>query len=1008
MTQVAKDAAKFLKSTLRLPSSTFPPRPRPTDVAKYLPKCTDELYAWQRRERPASNTFILHDGPPYANGDLHVGHALNKIIKDIICRSRLAEGKRIDYVPGWDCHGLPIELKALEHHGWARGQGVDPVAIRKAARKFAYKTVDKQMAGFRSWGVMGDWENHWLTMQKDFELRQLSVFQAMAEHGLIYRKNKPVYWSPSSGTALAEAELEYQEDHVSNAALVKFQLNGRITSVDEPVYALIWTTTPWTLPANQAIAIHSGLQYSLVRLGSHGLIIVARSRIQYLEETTGHQAEIVMKNIPTDQVLQSTYSGIAQLASGPERRPIIHADFVSADSGTGLVHCAPGHGMEDYEALQPLIKSGSVSVKAPVDNLGRFDDTASPSDPSMLAGKYVFKEGNQAVLNLLQMEDLLVHQHSYKHKYPIDWRTKEPVIIRATAQWFAEISKIRADTLSALDSVQFFPESGRSRLRSFVENRSEWCISRQRAWGVPIPAIYHKSTGEAVLTPESVTHITNVIKERGIDAWWSDAPDDPAWISPGLSSDTTGFVRGTDTMDVWFDSGTSWMYMLKDQDNFKPRSGPLADVYMEGTDQHRGWFQSSLLTNIAYQKSTHPDASSSHAPFRILVTHGFTLDAHGKKMSKSLGNVIAPDQIIAGIEPAVKPTAKKQKRENHPLGPDALRLWVASSEWTKDVVISEKVVSEVHNALDKYRLTFKMLLGMLADFDPAMAVPYNQMSRLDQIAMDHLYSAATAVRKAYSDLEFHKAESSLYRWVAMDLSSFYFEAIKDTIYCDKPASERRLSAQTALHHIFCQLQEMLGPITPLLVEETWAYAPDAYKTGMEHPLKRVWGNLPQRWHDTRLQKTLPALMAIKSSVNGAQEGARTSKLMGQSLASDVTLYLSSAVDVSSIPEETWKEILVVSGFQILHGDGEQPGNTGDLNMQDGGKWARANEIVSTTGEKIGLALVQNPQKDKCSRCWKYVVGSEESETSTQSSETSASGEPPLCDRCTDAVAEFRQ
>ncbi|EXJ96021.1 isoleucyl-tRNA synthetase [Capronia coronata CBS 617.96] len=1019
MTQAAKDAGKFLKSTLRLPSSTFPPRPKPADIARYLPRCTDDLYAWQRRERPTANTFVLHDGPPYANGELHVGHALNKIIKDMICRSRLAEGRRVDYVPGWDCHGLPIELKALEQHGWERGQGVDPVAIRKAARKFAYKTVEKQMAGFRSWGVMGDWKNHWKTMDKSFEMRQLAVFQAMAQHGLIYRKHKPVYWSPSSGTALAEAELEYQDDHVSTAALVKFPLDASsFLSADEPVSALIWTTTPWTLPANQAIAVHSSLQYSLVRSDTFGLLIVAAARVPYLAETIGEQVKVVVESLPIDKLLRSTYSGLSEFGEGAANRPIVHADFVSAQSGTGLVHCAPGHGMEDYEALQPLIQASKVSVRAPLDNLGRFDDTASPCNPGLLAGKYVFKEGNRAVLELLQENGLLVHQHEYKHKYPIDWRTKEPVIIRATAQWFADISKIKNDTMHALDAVHFLPETGKSRLRSFVENRSEWCISRQRAWGVPIPAIYHKVTGEAVLTPESIGHIIRVINERGIDAWWSDVPDDPRWVHPGLSPNSSDYVRGMDTMDVWFDSGTSWTFMRRDKEGLldhRAQSAPLADVYVEGTDQHRGWFQSSLLTNVAYQKSSQPstasDSPSCHAPFRTLATHGFTLDAHGKKMSKSLGNVIAPAEIIAGIQPASKtvsapakaPQQTKGKREHHPLGPDALRMWVASSEWTKDVVISDKVVSSVHNALDKYRLTMKMLLGMLGDFDPQRLVPYDKMSRLDQIAMLQLYISCHSVRKAYPDLEFHKAASAIYRWVATDLSSFYFEAIKDIIYCEKPGSDRRLSAQTALHHILCQLQNMLGPITPLLVEESWEHSSEKYKAVLDHPLKRMWAYPPEEWYDEALEQVMPTVMAINSSVKAAQETARKEKLMGQSLASDVKIHLETGIDLSSIPKETLKEILVVSEVEILMG--EDVDNADDRTSADlGQEWTRSSEIVSSEGKRLGIVHVTNARGAKCARCWKYVVPRETlSKPGAQDIEN-----PHLCGRCTEAVAEYQK
>ncbi|EXJ64952.1 isoleucyl-tRNA synthetase [Cladophialophora yegresii CBS 114405] len=1001
MPAALKDTARILKSTLRLPKSTFPPRPTPADLAKYLPRCTDDLYGWQRRERPASDTFVLHDGPPYANGDLHAGHALNKIVKDIICRSKLSEGRRVDYIPGWDCHGLPIELKALEKHGWARGQGVDPVAIRSAARKFAYKAVDRQLADFRSWAVMGDWKNHWKTMQKDFELRQLLVFQAMTEHGLIYRKNKPVYWSPSSGTALAEAELEYEEDHASTAALVKFPLTDTGLSGSDTIHALIWTTTPWTLPANQAIAVHTSVPYCLVESLTHGLLIVAHSRISYLQETLGEDLKVIMDNIPVEKLLQSTYSGLQQFGHEAANRPVVHADFVSAESGTGLVHCAPGHGMEDYEALQPLIRASVVSVKAPVDSLGRFDETASPEDPGLLAGLDVFKEGNKTVLEMLQASKLLVHQHEYKHKYPIDWRTKEPIIIRATSQWFADVSKIKTDTLESLEAVTFLPETGKARLRSFVENRSEWCISRQRAWGVPIPAIYHKTSGEAVLTFDSIRHIMKVIDERGIDAWWSDAPDDGRWVLPGLPGDASDYVRGRDTMDVWFDSGTSWSLMLKDA---KPQPTPLADVYVEGTDQHRGWFQSSLLTYIAYQKSSQLSPNPAlqpqrqvYAPFRVLATHGFTLDSQGKKMSKSLGNVIAPNQIIAGLGVPAKQT--KHKREIHPLGPDALRLWAASSEWTKDVVISETVVSSVHSMLDKYRLTLKMLLGMLADFDPKLILPYENMSRLDQIALLHLHQVFSSVRKAYTDFEFHKVNATLYRWVTSDLSGFYFEAIKDVLYCDSITSDRRVSAQTALHHILTQLQNMLGPLTPLLVEESWEHSADFYKQ-LQHPLKRVWTSVPEEWQDPSLLALLPQLVAVNSSVKAAQERARTRKLMGQSLASDVVIYLQKNIDMSRIPRDTWKELLVVSNLDVSSIEGEEATQLADIETSSE-SWSYSNDIVSQDGQRIGVAVVKSPSSLKCSRCWRYIVEPQE--------ETRAGVEEALllCGRCADVVAEFQ-
>lgn len=1001
MTQAAKDAAKYLKSTLRLPRSKFPPRPPPADLAKLLPKCTDDLYAWQHRERPNSNPFVLHDGPPYANGDLHVGHALNKIVKDIICRSKLAEGRRVYYVPGWDCHGLPIELKALEHSGWERGQGVDPVKIRKVARKFAYKTIEKQMSGFRSWAVMGDWDNHWTTMQKGFELRQLSVFQSMADHGLIYRKHKPVYWSPSSGTALAEAELEYHDDHVSTAAFVKFPVDNPFPGVDQPVHLLIWTTTPWTVPANQAIAINTTLDYSLVDSQSHGFLVVASSRVSYLEGILGEQIKVVTDRISADLLLNANYSGLAEFGSEAGNRPIIHADFVSAESGTGLVHCAPGHGMEDYEALQPLIKSGIVKVKAPVDNSGRFDETASPLNPTLLADQDVFKSGNQSVLDILASNHLLVHKHIFRHKYPIDWRTKEPVMIRATAQWFTDISKIKSDTLQALDNVSFVPDTGKTRLRTFVENRSEWCISRQRSWGVPIPALYHKATGLPVINQESIQHIIRTINDRGIDAWWSDAPDDPSWIAPSLGS--SDYVRAADTMDVWFDSGTSWTSIL---DPSAPPTKPLADVYVEGTDQHRGWFQSSLLTHVAYQKSMYP-GGKAYAPFQTLATHGFTLDAQGKKMSKSLGNVIAPNEIITGLDspPKVIPsTISKKQREVHSLGPDALRLWVASSDWTKDVVISQTVVKTVHASLDKYRVTMKLLLGLLEDFNLDLAIPYEELSVLDQIALLQLHRVSGTVQKAYPNFEFHKAVTAINRWVAADLSGFYFEGIKDIIYCDSPTSTRRRSAQTTLHYILSHFQEMLGPITPLLVEESWAHTPEEYKAKLEHPLKRIWAEPPAQWQNQNLSELLPSITAINTGVKAAQEKARSEKLMGQSLASDVVVYLQSSIAVSQIPNETWKEIFVVSGVEFINDDlfGAKAAAENETRQT---AWSHRSNIEMPEGNAIGIAVVQSPSGEKCARCWKYVV---EPAMAEDVPSEGVKAKLPLCERCTNTVAEFEK
>lgn len=1048
------EALKALKSTLRLPLSKFPPRPPPEALSRYLSRC-DDLYEWQRDQRPASPAFAftLHDGPPYANGDLHVGHALNKITKDIICRTKLAQGNRVDYVPGWDCHGLPIELKAFEKHGWERGSGVDPVKVRGAARGFAAKTVEKQMKVFKSWGIMGDWKNHWKTMDKEFELRQLRVFRAMAEHGLIIRRYKPVYWSPSSQTALAEAEIE-RDWHTSTAAVVKFRIPAMIGGSAEPVHAVIWTTTPWTLPANQAIAIHKDMKYVLVRSKKHGNLIVAQTRVEYLAEKLEEEIEI-LQVLKTDDLLDCTYSGLAQFGPDALDRPIIHADFVTADDGTGLVHCAPGHGNEDFDALQDLIKSGRVIIKGPVNDKGEYTDAATPSEPSLLAGKYVFREGNKAVLDLLRSENALISSYDFKHKYPVDWRTKQPIIIRATAQWFADISRIKQDVITSLDKVSFRPESGKLRLKSFVESRGEWCISRQRAWGVPIPALYHKETNEAVLSPESIDHIIRVIEERGIDKWWSDAADDPAWLMPGLAAGE--YTRGKDTMDVWFDSGSSWSLMSGSD----PK---IADVYLEGSDQHRGWFQSSILTAIAYQKASNT-TGVARAPFKQLVTHGFTLDAEGKKMSKSIGNVVSPEQIITGMKPKGTKTSTKG-RVVHPLGPDALRFWAASSDWTSDVVISEEVVSNVHKTLDKYRVTMKVLLGMLADFDPQKLVQFDKYKRgshddfvsaftegpktvdplIHRISLLSLHNVVSSVRQHMQNYEFHKALATINEWVARDVSASYLESVKDSIYCDSANSNDRLNSQSVLYHIFLHFQEMLAPITPLLIEEVYEYTPDAIKAYAGHPSKNVWTALPNTWNSTDLAAVLPNIRAVNAAVKAAQERARADKRLGQSLACDVGIYFLGSredfenYDASFRDSDMYKSLLVVSKVdvwspdnspidsdvvaqfrntqteeerevvraaivQYLNQDATTSQSSPDESLQ---RHETENQVYQVQeveypefnrrGEIMAYVVVREPHSTKCSRCWKYNVELEEgSEQSEQ--------DPLLCRRCEDVVDE---
>jgi isoleucyl-tRNA synthetase len=1026
MTTVARQAIKSWSSTLRLPKSSFPARPSPEDMARYLQRCADDLYSWQRRERSATDTFTLHDGPPYANGNLHIGHALNKILKDIVCRTQLAQGKRVSYVPGWDCHGLPIELKALERHGWQKGGDHDPIAVRTAARDFADVAVKEQMKGFRSWAVMGDWEGHWKTMDKDFELRQLSVFKELARKSLIYRRHKPVYWSPSSKTALAEAELEYRDDHVSTAALVKFPLvRHPFTRDDELVSAVIWTTTPWTIPANQAIAVRKDLEYVVVRSTAHGKLLLAKSRLEFVSKLINEDLQDLQLNVSGYELLdsQAKYRSLFNIGDSP--RPLFHADFVKSDTGTGLVHCAPGHGMDDYHALWPLIQANKIAILAPVDARGCFTSDAVPSDKYLLTGKNVLTDGNRAVLSFLKEQQSLMVSYNHVHSSPYDWRTKEPVIVRATAQWFADVSSIREETVACLDDVNFFPAGGKARLTSFLKNRSEWCISRQRAWGVPIPALYSVDSEAAVLSPESIDHVIGVIEERGVDAWWSDAADESAWISPQLlrNAKAKDFRRGTDTMDVWFDSGTSWSQL---PGGIPSNGKPVADVYLEGTDQHRGWFQSSILTKIAHQQSTQNGISPT-APFRCLITHGFTLDEKGRKMSKSEGNVIAPDAIIQGPTAPASSAKKDQRRgkagsSTGSLGPDALRLWVASSDYSKDVVVSDTVIKNVHAALHKYRVTFKLLLGALEGCNPTELVPYPELSQMDQIALHQLSQLKQPVMTAYREHEFYRSVSAISRWISSDLSGLYVEAVKDSLYCDNVGTQRRRAIQTTLYHIWTELQAMLAPFTPLLVEESWAHAPDSIKAVDVHPLRRAWTHTPGLWDNAEIEAILPTLLATNTAVKLAQERARSSKLMGSSLESFVTLLAPDSASGEKTLEawqgSAMQQMLVVSDLRTAIGGKERVSEL-EKNVSTHGEiatWAYS-ELIELPDGSRGWAVVQKPESSKCERCWQYRANGQAYEDDLESSwlgktepqaASKVNHQGQLCVRCKEVVEELER
>ncbi|KAL6712429.1 isoleucine-tRNA ligase [Coniothyrium glycines] len=978
----------------------------------------------------ACETFTLHDGPPYANGPLHIGHALNKVLKDIICRFQVSQGKKVSYIPGWDCHGLPIEIKALQAQKKDASSQVDAVGVRKAARELATRTIEDQKQGFKEWAVMGDWDNAYKTMDRGFEINQLEVFKSMFEKGLIYRQFKPVYWSPSSRTALAEAELEYDEGHQSLAAFVRFPVQvgeklrqGALRNIEGDINVVIWTTTPWTLPANKAIALHKDMEYCLVKDAKKDgeLTLIAASRVSEYEKVLERKLEIHLGGLRGSELAdQLWYENPFQKANGLQ--PVLHADFVTDTSGTGLVHMAPGHGMDDYQVCGAF----GIPAFAPVDDAGAFTKDAFPEHPELLEGLLVSdtkKTGSNAVCEHLDKLNLLRAKQDFTHKYPIDWRTKQPVITRATEQWFANVESIKAASMSAIANVNFLPETGRSRLESFIQGRSQWCISRQRAWGVPIPALY-KVTGdtlEATMDSETIDHIINLIKERGIDAWWTDAQDDEVWKPKHLEGT---FVRGRDTMDVWFDSGSSWKLLPHKQDQ------PVADVYLEGTDQHRGWFQSSLLTHVATQPY---EFQTVRAPFKTLITHGFTLDSVGRKMSKSLGNVISPSQIMSGeLLPPIK--RKKQKGKGakpdqngtaapayDAMGPDALRLWVASSDYTRDVTIGQPVLMSVNQALHKYRVTFKWLLGIFSlPTCPPTFTSFNEVSATsasqrghqytdlaDQLAIHRLTQVSAEVHAHFSRYEFFKGVNTLNKYIATDLSAFYFETLKDRIYTgDRQDCE---TLQRVLGLVFYQLLQMLAPVCPLLVEEVWDHLPGALRDGSIHPARALWqplSPLPAAQAQRLQHLGDEVIVPLGSGIKVAQERLRADKKIGSSLEAGVTLFVhpaaahdfeaasASVVDGLDDVQTQFASLFVVSEFKVRVLPGTSSSETKfemqdpEALKQDAAWWAE--EKLELDGPlKNAVVIVHPPSQDKCPRCWRFVRNENED----------------LCERCDSVVTQ---
>ncbi|KAL0969298.1 hypothetical protein UPYG_G00225220 [Umbra pygmaea] len=817
--EVSQNAGQYRDSVL-LPRTEFPMKltgQKLVDREMQIQReCGfSELYTWQRA-RKAKKEYCLHDGPPYANGDPHMGHALNKILKDIRNRFEMLRGRQVHYVPGWDCHGLPIELKALGELGTT---GLSPMQIRQKAREFAEGAIARQRAAFQRWGVMADWDNCYYTFDGSYEAAQLRIFQEMHSKGLIYQDYKPVFWSPSSRTALAEAELQYNPQHKSKAIYATFTLAMLPPEMAEvagelgTISALVWTTQPWTIPANQAVCFMPNAQYSVVkRADSSQLLLVASDRVASLAILLGTELESVGSF--TGAQLEGV---VCHHPTIPGKEvPLLPANHVNMGKGTGLVHTAPAHGMEDYSVASDF----KLPVECMVDEEGRFTELAGPE----LCSQYVMGEGNDTVISMLKAVGALVKEEECVHSYPYDWRTKQPVVIRPSKQWFINITSLKDKAKEVLAKVRVMPESARGSLLAQLDRRPYWCISRQRSWGVPIPVFYHKDTGEPLINRHTVSHVAQLFSEKGSDCWWEMPLDSllpPEVLLKSKAGDVTQYVRGDDVLDIWFDSGTSWAAVLQ-------VSNPTADVYVEGKDQIGGWFQSSLLTSVAVQKK---------APYKALVVHDFVVSEKGDKMSKSVGNIVDPDTIINGGE---------DLNVSPPYGADVLRWWVAKSNVFSEIQIGPSALTSARDNISKLRSTLKFLLGNLQGFDPrTQAVDPKQMHYIDQYLLHLLRDYSIKMTDAYSDFDAGRATRCL---------------------CDPGFHlfvELGCSCQTVLEEILDGLTRSIAPILPHLAEEVYLHAP-GHEEG-ETLFKSGWIKSSPVWRRPGLEEAVEGACAIRDS-----------------------------------------------------------------------------------------------------------------------------------------------
>jgi len=972
--------AKTYKDTVNLPKTQFDMR---ANAIKREPElqtfwAEHQIYERLSQDNPGE-IFVLHDGPPYANGSLHMGHALNKILKDIINKYQLLQGRKVRYTPGWDCHGLPIELKVLQNMKSEERQNLTPLTLRHKARDFALKAVDEQRQGFKRYGVWGDWEHPYLTLTAEYEAAQIGVFGQMVLKGYIYRGLKPVHWSPSSQTALAEAELEYPEGHTSRSLYAAFRMTKPAAEVKEALEPFlpdlgvaIWTTTPWTLPGNLAVAVNPELNYAVVQVGSESpykYLIVAADLVERLSETFGTQLT-VKATMPGKALENSTYKHPLFDRESPV---VIGGDYVTTESGTGLVHTAPGHGQEDYIVGQRY----GLPILSPVDDKGNFTEEAGK-----FAGLNVLKDANEAIIQAMQEAGSLLKEEAYGHKYPYDWRTKKPTIFRATEQWFASVEGFREEALKAIASVTWIPSQGQNRITPMVADRSDWCISRQRSWGVPIPVFYDEETNEPLLNEETIAHVQAIFAEKGSDAWWELSVEE--LLPEKYRNNGRTYRKGSDTMDVWFDSGSSWAAVAEQREGLKY---PV-DMYLEGSDQHRGWFQSSLLTSVA---------TNSCAPYKTVLTHGFTVDEQGRKMSKSLGNGFDPMEVIEGGTIQLQKKDKKEKVTLPPYGADVLRLWVSSVDYSADIPLSTNILKQLGDVRGKIRNTARFLLGNLHDFDPEKhTVPYEQLPELDRYMLHRMTEVFEEVTEAFETYQFFRFFQTIQNFCVVDLSNFYLDIAKDRLYISALDSPRRRSCQTVLRVALENLARAIAPVLCHMAEDIWQYLP--YETPYKSVFESGWVKLEEEWKKPELAESWVTLRQARDEVNKVLEKARAKKSIGASLDAKVLLYTPEINNESKLKEQLIK----------LNPQDSLSGNRVDelrylflasqveiVESLEAIEQANYRNDDSNLYHQLGVGVVK-ADGEKCDRCWNYST-----------SVGTISEHPLLCDRCVPALnAQF--